>query len=1099
VIVSGLLKKPLAKIFLVLCAAFFLAATLGGGLVYWYVAVAPGEEVRQENIQRILGRESPVFYRDGVNKVGVFFEEAHRQYVSYEQIPPAFVQALVAAEDRTFFTHRGIDYLAVFRALAANIKAGRVVQGGSTLSQQTAKNLFKRKDRSLAAKLKELLHAWRLEYHYPKEKILEFYANQFYVSGNGHGLGVAARYYFDKQVADLDLLECAFIAGSVKRPNHYNPFFRRDDDGARAARERAQARAGYVLGQMRGLKMISEEEYRLHLSTPIPFRQGRMSFALNTILDLVRDGLADPEVEEALALHGIDNVATSGIRIHTTVEKELQESALYALRRELSRLDVRLRGYERQSLQELYGGMPPSVEGSGAIGRHDFLLGRVVSLDPNKVVVSVLLDERKELQGRIDRQGILPLVNSLVRYEQNPWAEASPADVRRFLQTMQEGDLVYVSVRAHDGESGDLLLDLEKYPLLQGALLAMQEGTIRAMVGGMDNTFYNRAVTARRPMGSAIKPLLYLAALQLGWNNLDLLHNGRNVFVYQNMPYFPRPDHDSPHSVVSMSWAGVTSENLASVWLLSRLCDRLAPAQFAELTAQLDLGQRQGEFYQQYVARIRDQHGVLVNRGALLRAAFESAVEQMEPDLLFAGREKEQEALRLLHYGSDFARFLAENGGELRRAIQAGDHRAAQEARLRQNILKNNFLRYQELWRSLRSLADGAQGTEEAWRHLYYDAAAQRYVYAEENIAPHWERVSRPHLAAAFMAGGQGERQRFWDDVLLEGVFSASTVALTVEAVDREYERLAALPAYSGEVLRQVRDFRVLAGLTYLSGLCRELGIESKLDPVLSFPLGSNVISLFELTRAYEAMQTGRVFSRGRQGAGAGLSIIARIEDAEGVLIYEPREAARVVIEPEQVLGVSDILRNVVRFGTARQAERAIRLESREAGKEETMLARDLLVPVFGKTGTANRYTNAVFAGFVPGVAEAGYLVPEKGYALAAYVGFDDNAPMERRATRLSGASAALPVWITMANAVLREQEYTRRLDLADIAFQGKSEAPLFYPELGQITVAVDEGLGGVPGRGGSAFVITFAEDGDAGESPRLARLFRPYWRTAQK
>ncbi|MFO0003623.1 MAG: biosynthetic peptidoglycan transglycosylase, partial [bacterium] len=111
----------------------------------------------------------------------------------------------------------------IVRAAVQNARAGRVVAGGSTLTQQTAKNLFYRPDRSLRSKAQELVDALRLEAHFSKEDILEFYANQFHVSANGRGLGIAARYFFDKRVDELTLKECAFIAGMVKAPSRYNP------------------------------------------------------------------------------------------------------------------------------------------------------------------------------------------------------------------------------------------------------------------------------------------------------------------------------------------------------------------------------------------------------------------------------------------------------------------------------------------------------------------------------------------------------------------------------------------------------------------------------------------------------------------------------------------------------------------------------------------------------------------------------------------------------------------------------------------------------------------------------------------------------------
>ncbi len=320
-----------------------LAGGVAGGL-YYFVVVNPGPEVEEGYIEEILGRESPVFFRDGETKLGVLFQDVHRQYLSYNTIPKHFVNAIVAAEDDEFFSHFGIDIPGIVRAMIANVKAGRVVQGGSTITQQTAKNLFKRKSRSYEAKLKELLFALRLEYKYSKEKILEFYSNQFFVSGNGHGLGVAGRYYFNKEPYALNLLECAYIAGSVKRPNYYNPFTKRNQADPVKARQKVDERVRYVLQKMLAAQKITKQEYEQAIHSDVTFERGKMAFRLNTTMDMVRDGLSTAVIKEALEDHGVSNVSTSGIRVVTTIDKDIQHQTLYALRRQLSLLDVRLRG-----------------------------------------------------------------------------------------------------------------------------------------------------------------------------------------------------------------------------------------------------------------------------------------------------------------------------------------------------------------------------------------------------------------------------------------------------------------------------------------------------------------------------------------------------------------------------------------------------------------------------------------------------------------------------------------------------------------------------------------------------------------------------------
>jgi membrane peptidoglycan carboxypeptidase len=1102
-------------LFAFLGIVFLLILAIAGGFV-WLVVFDPGEVANPKNIERILAIESPVYYSGGQSKVGVFFDETHRQYIPYDKIPKNFVNSIVAAEDQDFFRHSGIDPMGIARALFANVKAGRVVQGGSTITQQTAKNLFKRKDRSLLAKLKELIYALRLEYYYPKEKILEFYVNQFFVSGNGVGLGVAAEYFFDKPAAKLDLLECAFIAGSVKRPNYYNPFIRKSEAAAAEARANSKARANYVLGQMYKLGMIDSVQYQEALNRDIPFRKGQMSYSLNTIMDLVKSALAEPEVQDALAEHGIDNVATSGARIITTVEKSLQDSALSGLRRELSRLDTRLRGYERLPLQELYQKLPQHEYRDVAVG--NFVIAKIVSVDQKtpSVAVRFRLDddvhdvqENKDDLGIIDKKGLMDLLDPLVKYHRQRWSEAQAKDFHLLLDQLHPGDLVMASVREIDPLTGEARLDLEKYPELQGAVLALKDGTIRAMAGGFTNSYYNRAVHAKRTMGSAIKPLVYSAALQLGWNSVDALDNRRNVFVYQKKAYFPRPDHESPHDEVSMSWAGVHSENLATIWLLYHLSDKLTPLQFKEVAEYLDLAPKSGESYQQYSEKIRDKYGVLVDREALLRVAFQRAVDYVHPDMLFAGDMAGFKAVGELYYGAGFSGFVEDVEDEFNADVVGKSLRKAEEARLRQRLLRRNYLRYSELRQELLALAGFADSAAllSAQGRLYHDSSRDSYAYGGEIESPSWIPMSPGQVHDLFAQMDVNERTRFVDEIRIDGRIRSATLEDIQEALVREYESLASKRPYDFEVLSQVRDFRVLVSLQYMIRFCRALGIESALEPVLSFPLGSNVISLMELAAAYEVLGSGKRIESGSQEATPELAIIDRILDVDGDTIYSPERKASSVMDQKVTLAVSDILRNVVQNGTGRYADQNVRLHSRDAAVEAKLKPLNLKVPVLGKTGTANSSRNAVFVGIVPGLHKGGLAVAN-GYVLACYVGFDDNQPMERSTTHISGATGALPLWTGMANSILLESDYAGQMDLADLYFSGKAEAALTVPDLGQVIVPVEISHGGLPNRisddarrvyfSGGPSVATFIErkaDGDV----EPARLFYPFWKSQEK
>ena len=1078
---------------------FILLSTLVGlglavaSILYCLIVLMPGQELKPGNIQKILAVESPVYYRDGVNKIGVFFQEQHRQYVPYEEIPKDFVNAIVAAEDHEFFSHFGVDFKGIFRAMIANLKAGRVVQGGSTITQQTAKNLFKRRSRSLAAKFKELLNAWRLEYHFSKEKILEFYANQFYVSGNGRGLGVAARYYFDKPVDQLTLLECAFIAGSVKRPSAYNPFIKQSEAKEKQAQELARERTSYVIRQMYQLGMISKEQFAEVFNQPVPFKQGTMSYSLNAIMDQVKISLSEPLVEEALSRHGIDNVATSGVRIITTIDRDVQQDSLYALRKELSRLDIRLSGYSRSEVQKRYRTLTSVAEKPKLKA---FVMGRITAVgktEENPEVRVAFGSDPNSPVGVIDSSGLQNALVPLVRYTRNRWSEADRQDITLLLGELKVGDKVYVSVREQDRLSGSYLLDLEKYPDLQGGALVLEDGIIRAMVGGFDNRNYNRAIYAKRPLGSVFKPLVYLAAQQLGWSSIDPLRNARDLFVYFDQPYFPRPDHESPYEYVSMSWAGAMSENVATVWLLYHLCDQLNPAQFKEVVNYLELGRQPGESYSRYSKRIRDDYGLAVNRERLLDAAYRRVVANMEADLVFGGHIREYEILRQLYYA--LPPYTVED-----------DPEEPEETALRKRLMKEDFSR---LLRMKAHLEAGdtfmIEGEEQEQVPLYlmhrFDDKGDETlaVFSELPSEGGWQQLDWQEMAT--MRQGGDPR---WNDLLLDGKLPVSLVESVASLVYQEYQKLNALQPYDPEVLFQIRDFRIFVGLRYLIGLCHSLGIESNLDPVLSFPLGSNVISLFEAAKAYEGIMRSEVtFSRALEG-GAELYLIDRIENADGEILFQPEKLVRKVVESPISLSITDILRMVVRYGTGRAA-RQLRLYSHDPEKERYLEALDLRVPAFGKTGTANNFTNSAFVGFIPGPLDAGNMLSfQKGYVISCYVGYDDNRPMTRTTTHITGATGALPVWVRVAQAIVKDMDFAGNMDVADLSFAGLDELQVKLPDLGQIAAAVDMNNGGtvLSGRvskdqlpANRAEVLTFGRKNDRNEiEPK--RFFAPYWQS---
>ena len=1040
----------LKKIFIALVVIALLTLAGAGAVLYWFVVVEPGEEISEDHIRSILGRESPVFYSDGSTPLGAFFSEARRQYVEYHEIPETFINALVAAEDNRFFSHFGFDLHGIARAAVKNIEAGRIVQGGSTLTQQTAKNLFKRKDRSYKSKFIELIYALRLEYRYSKEEILEFYSNQFFVSGNGHGLGVAARYYFDKKPEELTLIESAYIAGSVKRPNYYNPFIKKDTKAVELAKERGRQRTAYVLGAMLNLGMIGEFEYQQAKNAEIPFEKGTVGYALDSVMELVTDAVGSERLLEALSAQGIDNIATSGIRVITNVDKYIQHQTLYGLRKQLSLLDVRMRGYERDEVQaEL---VRLEYQGDQTIGQGNFVFGTINKIERQGEEIIIGVETGLENgSGQIDRQGLDPLIDARVKYLKNRWSETAKEDVTDFLNQLQEGDRVWVSVRELD-EFMAPVFDLERFPQVQGGAIAIHNGKIIAVGGGVENRFFNRAMYARRTMGSSYKPFVYSAALQLGWNAADLLVNRRDVFVFQNQPYFPRPDHEIDSELVSMSWAGVRSENLASVWLTAHLCDHLSRSQFEDVAAYLGLGPRlvdgEPEPYRLFRSRIRDRYGIVITEEVLHQAAFRKTVAAIQPDLVFEGLAHEYQAMRELHYGLNFDQFERDIDIEL--SGQGLQEYEKKELRLRKKLLARNFLALQRLNMRLKNYlgaepfaSPGApvssRGRAET-PYLYYDPINDSFQFDyPSEVADYVQLMSPWQFRERLDQVDPFSKKELVESIRLGGTLSVKAFEFLSRQVEEEYAGMRKLLPYSMEVLYEVDDFRILVGLKYLVEFGKFLGIESSLEPILSFPLGSNVVTLMETTRLYEALVTGELtlFKEENGEINNTLAIIDRIESEDGTVLYRPEGESRRAVSTKTSLVLGHILENTVKFGTGRYADREVKLQGPPTSAD-VFDELSLSIPLLGKTGTANRYTNASFFGYLPAPkADGTAMVIDDGYGVGVYVGYDDNQPMRRGSTRITGAAGALPAWTTIVNAIVKSREFDQALDPVDLSFYG--------------------------------------------------------------
>ena len=991
------------------------------GVLYWkFIISEPGDHISPQAINQIISRESPVYYRDGETKVGVFFSREHRVYVPFSEIPKSCVDALIAAEDERFYSHPGVDPFGIARAMLANLKARRLVAGGSTLTQQTAKNLYYRPDRSLKSKWAELLNALRLEAYYSKDEILEFYFNQFHVAGNGRGLGIAARYYFDKPVRDLNVQECAFIAGSVKAPARYNPFIGRSEASRLKAKESAQNRTSYVLRRMFETGRLSSQEYDVLRDSELPFKRGEFRFKPSTTLDAVESRLARPPFPELFEHLGIEDPLNSGLQIITTLDADAQRWAQYGLRHHLSEVGSYLEKLSPKDLIET-GARPPVESPAETIQVGNLFRGNVVKVKGKGKSRLAYADLGGGVICLIDHDAVERSARQIKRAKlSQPWSNTKTQDLNalwKALTPSEESLIVELSVREVFEDGSDPRCDLEFAPMLEGAILMMEGGRVRAMAGGAKNRYFNRATDARRQFGSIWKLLVYEAALELGWTLGELIDNRINAFPFEGSWYYPRPDHE-PAPFVDMSEAGTKSENLASVWLLYHLVDKLHPHRLEHLARRLDMVPREDEDEKAYLVRMRDRWGVIDTdrqRGAV---AFEWARQKLVTELELRGRARDALEVSSLHYGTGFE-------AEWRR-VAADRSLTAESKEARLGALKRNFLYlhrqipqcrelYEHERRSLLESLINPTTFESDMEILIRENEGELELACASRVWDGWSRLQD------FEGPSLSPREISFSDLRVEGTLSIEALALAERWVSEGFDWAEQTKPYSLRRLIYHPDYRRLLAMLHIGKLAKSLGVASELKPILAMPLGATDLTLSEAVVMYRGLITGETMRvRGKVVANdegwepssgntteSFYTLIDEIRDSEGNVLYQTTMEKYPVVDEGTRGNVFAILRSVVQNGTGRRVSNILSPEG-------------VVWPLAGKTGTSNAYRNATFLGVVPRWGPEDWTL-DQGWIVGAYVGYDNNKPMKRRGLRVSGANGALPIWKTGVEGIIQE------------------------------------------------------------------------------
>ena len=524
------------KLLIIALAALLFAA--GAGSVLGYLLTFDIPEVKHLQdwkppvVTTIYSADGQVLYQFGAEK---------RIVVGLDQIPKEFLEALVATEDSHFYEHFGVDPWGIARAIITDIIRFKKAQGGSTITQQLARSLFLKPEKTVRRKLQEMVLAVQIEKAFTKQEILGFYCNQVYMGHGRYGIEAAAEYYFGRPAKEMALPESALLAGLVQRPEAYSPF---------RAPDKARSRRDHVLNRMVEENKISRDVADPAIASPV------------IVAKLPEeDNIAPYFVEEVRryldSKYGEVMLYEEGLEVHTTLDASMQKAANQAVFEGLRTLDKRqgFRPIKENVLKD--GGdlatfthvtwtKPPSA------GR----LRWGVVTEVTRKTATVKLGE---YTARFGPEGI-------------DWTQKSIPN-----QVLKVGDVSPFLVVSIDEPKKELKVKLDQEPLVEGALLAIDPATgeIKALVGGYDfnRSEFDRSMQSYRQAGSAFKPFVYTTALDSGNTLADTIFDEPTVFVdpATGDEYQPSNYYRKYYGVTTLREAMEESRNIVAVKLLNQV------------------------------------------------------------------------------------------------------------------------------------------------------------------------------------------------------------------------------------------------------------------------------------------------------------------------------------------------------------------------------------------------------------------------------------------------------------------------------------------------------------------------------------------------
>jgi penicillin-binding protein 1A len=513
--------------------------TFAGLYLYLSPKLPPVDSLREIRLQTPLR----VYSSDG-KLIGEFGEQ-RRTPLTYNQIPPLYIKALLSAEDAEFFEHHGVSPKGMLRAASQILKSGAIQSGGSTITQQLARDFFLTRQQIFSRKFNEILLSLEIERKFTKEEILELFNNKMFFGNRAYGLQAAAQIYYGKDIDQLTVAQNAMIVGVLKAPSAYNPL---------ANLKRAMIRRNWIIGRMYELKHIDHATYEAAINEP------NTASYHGTTLDVQAPYISEMARQEVLDRFG-EKAYSDGYKVYTSVDSAMQATAQAAVLKGLLEYDQR-HGYRGPELR-----LKPSVDGD-LIDWQDQLQD-IVTLGGQEPAAVVEV-QQKSLRALMSsgefvelewEQGLSTVRPYITEDSRGPAYKTVP-------EFLKPGDVIRIT------KDNDDQWRFSQVPAIQAALVSLDplDGAIRSLVGGLDfnQSHYNRAIQGARQPGSSFKPLLYAAALENGFTPASIINDAPIVIENTGTGVAWRPENDDGKFVgpIRLRQALYRSRNLVSIRLL---------------------------------------------------------------------------------------------------------------------------------------------------------------------------------------------------------------------------------------------------------------------------------------------------------------------------------------------------------------------------------------------------------------------------------------------------------------------------------------------------------------------------------------------------